>query len=104
MCSSAAETAAAASRRRLVTAVAHCALSLGRWSCLPHLASFLLTAGSLAALYGRGKGELSEHHPERTASQARAALGRGDRPGSLPGRYNVPGLLRGRRRGRLHIL
>src|SRR5689334_10028164 len=43
------------------------------------------------------KGDLSEHHPNRAARQAeaRAALGPGDRPGSLPGRYDVLGLLRG---------
>ena len=99
------------------------------------LASFLLTAGSLADMYGRRvlyliglavftgasalcgfatstlmlqlsrgvrtgaghtrKGNLSEPHPNRAARQARAALGPGDRPGSLPGRYDVLGLLRG---------
>jgi hypothetical protein len=40
-------------------------------------------------------GDLSEHHRNRAAGQARAALGPGDRAGSLPGRYDVLGLLRG---------
>ena len=40
------------------------------------------------------KGDLGEHDPNRAARQARADLGPGGRPRSLPHRHDVPGLLR----------